>query len=113
MADSPLADHGCCFRQCLGLGSVMVALREICERYLHRLPAPLGLVPPHSRDLCASGYDIYLLQHNAAFSSRSRCGKEGAVQSDESIASVPEGACCVPVHLLISRDGTTRPRSAA
>ncbi len=34
------------FRQCLGVGSLLVALREICECYLHRLPPPLGLVPP-------------------------------------------------------------------
>lgn len=34
------------FREALGVDCVLVALREICERYLHRLPPPLGLVPP-------------------------------------------------------------------
>jgi hypothetical protein len=34
------------FRQCLGVECALMALREICERYLHQLPAPLGLVPP-------------------------------------------------------------------
>lgn len=33
------------FRRRLGTLRVLVALREICARYLHRLPAPLGLVP--------------------------------------------------------------------
>jgi hypothetical protein len=33
------------FRQRLGTLHVLVALRGICERHLHRLPAPLGLVP--------------------------------------------------------------------
>jgi hypothetical protein len=33
------------FRQRLGTLRVLVALRAICERYLHRLAAPLGLVP--------------------------------------------------------------------
>lgn len=34
------------FRERLGVGSALMALRAICERYLHRLPPPLGLVPP-------------------------------------------------------------------
>jgi len=34
------------FREQLRTGCALVALREICERHLHRLPAPLGLVPP-------------------------------------------------------------------
>jgi len=34
------------FRERLGVGCALMALREICERHLHRLPAPLGLVPP-------------------------------------------------------------------
>ena len=34
------------FRAALGTSSVLVALREICARYLHTLPAPLGLLPP-------------------------------------------------------------------
>lgn len=33
------------FRRRLGTVHVLVALREICEPYLHRLSAPLGLVP--------------------------------------------------------------------
>jgi hypothetical protein len=33
------------FRQRLGTLHVLVALRGICERHLHWLPAPLGLVP--------------------------------------------------------------------
>jgi hypothetical protein len=33
------------FRQRLGTLRVLVALRGICEWHLHRLPAPLGLVP--------------------------------------------------------------------
>lgn len=33
------------FRRRLGTLRVLVALRGICERHLHRLPAPLGLVP--------------------------------------------------------------------
>jgi hypothetical protein len=33
------------FRRHLQTLHVLVALRGICERYLHRLPAPLGLVP--------------------------------------------------------------------
>lgn len=33
------------FRAALGVPSVLVALRGICERYLHTLPAPLGLRP--------------------------------------------------------------------
>jgi hypothetical protein len=40
------------FRRRLGRLRVLVALRAICERYLHRLPAPLGLVP---RLVTASG----------------------------------------------------------
>jgi len=34
------------FRERLGVGSALMALREICEHYLHRLTPPLGLVPP-------------------------------------------------------------------
>ena len=34
------------FRAALGVPSVLVALRGICARYLHMLPAPLGLRPP-------------------------------------------------------------------
>jgi hypothetical protein len=34
------------FRAALGTASVLVALRGICARYLHTLPAPLGLRPP-------------------------------------------------------------------
>ena len=34
------------FRDALGVPSVLVALRGICARYLHTLPAPLGLRPP-------------------------------------------------------------------
>ncbi len=34
------------FRERLGVQSVLMVLREICERYLHVLPPPLGLVPP-------------------------------------------------------------------
>ena len=37
------------FRAHLGTSSVLVALREICQRYLHTLPAPLGLRPPPTR----------------------------------------------------------------
>lgn len=33
------------FRRRLGTLRVLVALRAICERYLHMLPGPLGLVP--------------------------------------------------------------------
>jgi hypothetical protein len=33
------------FRRCLETCRVLVALRAICEPQLHRLPAPLGLVP--------------------------------------------------------------------
>lgn len=38
------------FRERLGIDSVLLALREICEPYLHKLPAPLGLVPPPPRE---------------------------------------------------------------
>jgi hypothetical protein len=38
------------FRQRLGTLRVLVALRAICERYLHTLPAPLGLVPRAVRE---------------------------------------------------------------
>jgi len=34
------------FRDALDTASVLVALRGICARYLHTLPAPLGLRPP-------------------------------------------------------------------
>lgn len=34
------------FRAALGVPSVLVALRGICARSLHTLPAPLGLRPP-------------------------------------------------------------------
>lgn len=34
------------FRAALGTPNVLVALRGICARYLHTLPAPLGLRPP-------------------------------------------------------------------
>jgi hypothetical protein len=34
------------FRAGLGVPCALVALRGICEPYLHSLPAPLGLVPP-------------------------------------------------------------------
>ena len=39
------------FRAALGSSSVLVALRGICARYLHTLPAPLGLrpAPDHGR----------------------------------------------------------------
>lgn len=39
------------FRAALGTSNVLVSLREICERHLHRLPAPLGLAPSPTRDL--------------------------------------------------------------
>ena len=39
------------FRAVLGTSNVLVALREICERHLHMLPAPLGLAPPAPGDL--------------------------------------------------------------
>lgn len=42
------------FRQRLGTLRVLVALRAICEPYLHRLSAPLGLVPRPSGVFCRS-----------------------------------------------------------
>lgn len=36
------------FRAELGTGCVLMALREICDRHLYVIPAPLGLVPPPS-----------------------------------------------------------------
>jgi hypothetical protein len=34
------------FRERLGVGCALMELRAICERHLHHLPPPLGLVPP-------------------------------------------------------------------
>jgi hypothetical protein len=43
------------FRRRLGTLRVLVALREICEPQLHRLPAPLGLVPRYEEAVARGG----------------------------------------------------------
>jgi hypothetical protein len=43
------------FRRRLGTLHVLVALREICEPYLHVLPAPLGLVPRYEQASARGG----------------------------------------------------------
>lgn len=47
-----LAPRVSAFRRRLGTLRVLVALREICEPYLYRLSAPLGLVPRPAAEVC-------------------------------------------------------------